>query len=95
MNKLKDRLLLIGAAFLYIVVVGSGFLLADKLHIGPAWMIYGSACVGLIAAAGWDYRDQLRSKGFPFFVGWLLINVLLFVLLYVFGWFCGWGCFPN
>jgi hypothetical protein len=95
MKKLTDRFLLIGAAFLYIVVAGSGFLLADKFHIGPVWVILGSACVGLIAAAGWDYRDQLRSKGFPFFVVWLLINVLLFALLFVFGWFCGWGCVPN
>lgn len=95
MKKLKDRLLLIGAALLLIVVVGSTYLLAEKFHVDPTWVMWASISLGIFAVFGWDYRDQFRSKGFLFFVGWLLIHVLLFALLVGFSWFCGLGCFPN
>jgi hypothetical protein len=80
--------LLIGAALLVIVLGGSGFLLADKYHIDPAWMLLAWVSVGFFAAVGWDYRVQFRTPSFIFFfAAWLLLHLLIFAFVISrFGW---------
>jgi len=87
-KKLQDRLMLVGAALLVIVVGGIGFLLADKFHIDSAWVLLAAVSVGFFAAVGWDFRAEFRSVRFIlFFVGWLLVHLLIFVLVVGrFGW---------
>jgi len=87
-KRLRDRLSLIGAALLFIVVGGAGFVLADNFHIGLIWVQLAWVSVGFFAIVGWDYRIQFRSMSFIFFfVAWLVINLLTFVLVKShFGW---------
>jgi hypothetical protein len=87
-KKLLDRLLLVGAALLVIVIGGSGFLLADKYHIDSVWVLLAWVSVGFFAGVGWDYRAQFRSMPFSsFFVAWLLLHLVIFVLVVSrFGW---------
>ena len=87
-KKYLDRLWLIGAALLVIVVGGSGFLLADKYHIDSVWVLLAWVSIGFFAGVGWDFRAQFRSMRFiSFFVAWLLLHLLIFVLVVSrFGW---------
>src|SRR5438874_1777578 len=54
-KKRQDRLTLIGAALLVIVVGGSGFLLADNYHIDSVWVLLAWVSVGFFAGVGWDF----------------------------------------
>jgi hypothetical protein len=87
-KKLRDRILLIGAALLFILVGGAGFVLADNYRIGLIWVQLVWVSVGYFAIVGWDYRAQFRSMSFIFFfVAWLLINLLTFAVVKShFGW---------
>jgi hypothetical protein len=87
-KKLQDRLTLIGAALLVIVVGGRGFLLADKYHINSVWVLLAWVSVGFFAGVGWDFRAEFRSMRFVlFFVAWVLVHLLIFVLVVGrFGW---------
>jgi hypothetical protein len=88
-KKLLDRLSLIGAALLVIVVGGSAFFLADRYHVAPVWVLLGWLSVGFFAGVGWDYRAEFRSMPFiSFFFAWLVLHLLIFVLVVSrFGWF--------
>ena len=77
-----DRLALLGAALLLIVVGSGAFLLAQKYNVGEAWVFGAWAALFFFLIAGWGYRSKFRNPAFvSFFLAWTLVHVLVYLLV--------------
>jgi peptidoglycan/LPS O-acetylase OafA/YrhL len=76
---LQDRLLLIGAAIVFIAVWVGAFSAADHYHVSSLAVFMAFGCILFVATVGWDYRKGFKSPAFTvFFAVWLAVNLTLF-----------------
>lgn len=81
-NKIRDRLLLIGAALLVCVLGVGAFAVADAYHINPAWVFFGWNSILLIPVVGGDFRTKFKQPRFVlFFLVWMAVHGALVVWL--------------
>jgi cation transport ATPase len=88
-SRFKDRLMLLGAAFLVCVIGLTVFATAEAYHINSDWVLVAFIGISFFAMAAWDYRQKLRSPAFVLYLlAWAAVYALVFlVVMSLWGWF--------
>lgn len=84
----KDKLMMLSTALLFIMVGLAAFWFADEHHVNPAWVLAAIVSMSFFPVAGWDYRNQFKRPSFLiFFILWMFIHGLMFfAVMSMFGW---------
>jgi hypothetical protein len=81
-KKLLDLLLLLGTAFVLVVLVGGAFVWTAVRDTTPVWVFLSAISIGFVAFAWEEYRKEFWSPRFALFVfGWVLVNIVIVVVI--------------
>lgn len=88
MRRLVDLLLLVASALMACVVMLGSYLFVKIHHYNPLWVFFSILSIIILAGIREEYRKELRSPRFVFFVlGCLVINIVVIVVVASFlGW---------
>jgi hypothetical protein len=74
-EKLTDRLLLVGTALLLCLTGCGSFALGEIYHVNPAWLFFAWNSIFLIPIRWKTFRDYFRNPKFVlFFTVWMLVH---------------------
>ena len=77
-----DRVLLVGAALLLIVVFGSAFWLVDEYHLNPAWVFLAINSIGMAFLLVKDFRKNAKKRPFLLYLlAWAAVHGILMICL--------------
>jgi hypothetical protein len=72
MRGLRDRVLLVGTAFLVCLTTGASFLLGEIYHVNPAWLFFAWNSILLLPILWKELRVYFGRPAFIIFsIGWM------------------------
>lgn len=77
-----DRVLLVGAALILVVISVAAFIFADIFHVNPAWVFLAGNSVAMIPLFVRNFRGQVKRPSFlAFLAGWAIVHGFLMLAL--------------